>query len=215
MTDRIQLPVEDYRLLVAIRYSNAAGAICEGLRRQCGVNDFHFLVTLRSFIEYTRRGIWFLAWATEDELRAAGKLTFDRTGSPGVIKMDKMINHALGLGQVSHLLEPSQGIDEPFLNCLHALTHGNPISVRFLGFGLEKIFQTDRLLVRAEMERDLFTILICRRALGEDFNSIWGTLASINNRPADMMANAKIAAFQFKNSGLAKKFDEMESPTAF
>ena len=106
MPDTIQLPVEDYRLLVAIRYSNAAGAICEGLRRQCGVNDFHFLVTLRSFIEYTRRGIWFLVWATDAELRAAGELTFDRAGSPSLVHMDKMINHALGLGQVSHLLEP-------------------------------------------------------------------------------------------------------------
>jgi hypothetical protein len=205
--------VEDYRLLVAIRYSNAAGAICEGLRRQCGVNDFHFLVTLRSFIEYTRRGIWFLVWATDAELRAAGELTFDRAGSPSLVHMDKMINHALGLGQVSHLLEPSAGISEPFLNCLHALTHGNPISVRFLGFGLDRIFQTDKLLVRAEMEANLFTILICRRALGEDFNSIWTTLARINNRPADMMANAKIATFQFKNSRLAERFGEIKTPT--
>src|ERR1019366_9005314 len=87
MSDIVQLEMDQYRLLVALRYLNASEAICNGLQRQRGVNDFHFLVTLRSFIEYTRRGIWFLAWASEEKLRAAGTLTFDRAGSPGLAAM--------------------------------------------------------------------------------------------------------------------------------
>jgi hypothetical protein len=64
--------------------------------------------------------------------------------------MDEMINEALGLGKVSHLRDLISGINEPFLDGLHALTHGNPISVRFLAFDLARIFQTERLLERAD-----------------------------------------------------------------
>jgi hypothetical protein len=35
-----------------------------------------FLVTLRSFIEHSRRGIWFLARAGEEKLKKAEHLTF-------------------------------------------------------------------------------------------------------------------------------------------
>jgi hypothetical protein len=146
----VSLPENQYRLLVALRYWDASTAIFQGLKRQRGVNDFHFLVTLRSFIEYTRRGIWFLAWADEQELRRAEKLTFDRSGSPNLVRMDEMINEALGLGKVSYLRDLVSGINEPFLDGLHALTHGNPISVRFLAFDLVRIFQTERLLERAD-----------------------------------------------------------------
>ena len=61
----------NYRLLVAIRYLNASEELWRGLKEEQGTNDFHFLVTLRSFIEYTSRGIWFLAWATEKRLERA------------------------------------------------------------------------------------------------------------------------------------------------
>jgi hypothetical protein len=205
----VQLTLQKYRLLVAIRYLNASQAIFDGMKRQRGVNDFHFLVTLRSFIEYTRRGIWFLAWASDKQLRAAEKLTFDRSGSPRLARMDEMINEALGLGKVSHLLTPVKGVNEPFLNCLHALTHGNPISVRMLGLGLEEIFDTEKLLLKAELELGLFTILVYRRAMGEELKSIWTMLASINNRPDDMKANVRIAASQVKKAGLDKSFAAM------
>jgi len=66
-------------------------------------------------------------------------LTFESPGSPGIATMDEMINEALGQGRVSHLIAVSPGINEPFLDCLHALTHGNPISVRMISFGLDKI----------------------------------------------------------------------------
>lgn len=203
MSDVVQLDTDRYRLLVALRYLNASEAICNGLQRQRGVNDFHFLVTLRSFVEYTRRGIWFLAWASEENLRGAEKLTFDRPGSPGLAIMDAMISEALGMRKVSHLMDKLPGINEPFLNCLHALTHGNPISVRMTTFGLDKIFDTEALLARVELELDIFRILLYRRMLGEDMNAIWKMLSPIHNRPADVRANAHIAAHLLMESGKA------------
>lgn len=204
MIEATQMKPEIYRLFVAIQYLNASCEIFRGMKRQCGVNNFHFLVTARAFIEYTRRGIWFLAWATDEDLRAVGKLTFDKSGSPKVVRMDEMINEALGLGRTSHLLDPATGIGEPFLNCLHALTHGNPISVRILAFGPEKVFQIENMLARAEMELNLFRILVYRRALGEDIEQVWKVLAPIHNRPDDIKANVQIAAFQLKQAGLDK-----------
>ncbi len=206
MPDLVPLGATQYRLLVALQYWNASRAIFEGLKRQCGDNDFHFLISLRSFIEYTRRGIWFLAWASDATLQTVGELTFKRSGSPNLVRMDEMINGALGLGETSHLRDPVKGVNEPFIDCLHALTHGNPISVRFIAFGLPRIFRTEKLLVRAEMELNLFTILVCRRALGEDLRSIWRMLASLNDRPDDMRANAQIAALEVKKAGLDKAF---------
>jgi hypothetical protein len=82
MSEVVQLNADQYRLLVAVRYLNAGEALCKGLQSQQGINDFYFLVTLRSFIEYTRRGIWFLAWASEEDLRKAERLTFKQPGSP-------------------------------------------------------------------------------------------------------------------------------------
>ena len=61
---------EKYRLLVAVQYLNASDLLFAGLKRQQGNNNFHFVVTMRSFIEYTRRGIWFLAWATDEQVQA-------------------------------------------------------------------------------------------------------------------------------------------------
>jgi hypothetical protein len=200
MSDPVQLDADQYRLLVAVRYLNASEAICKGLQHQCRVNDFHFLVTLRSFIEYTRRGIWFLAWASEGNLRKAEKLTFRQAGSPNLARMDAMINEALGDGRVSHLMDKLPGINEPFLHCLHALTHGNPISVRMTTFGLDKIFDTAGLLARVELELDIFRVVLYRRMLGEGIDAIWKTLAPIHNRPADVRANVLIAAHLVRES---------------
>lgn len=201
MNDTVQLNQDQYRMLVAVRYLNASEAICKGLRSQCGINDFYFLVSFRSFIEYTRRGLWFLCWAKEEALRKAEKLTFDRPGSPNLASMDAMINEALGAGRVSHLMDELPGINEPFLHCLHALTHGNPISVRMTTFGLQKIFDTAGLLARVELELDLFRIVLYRRALGKELNAIWDLLAPIHNCPTDIHSNALIAANLLKQSG--------------
>jgi len=201
----VQLKADAYRRFVAIQYLNASDALFAGLKSQQGENNFHFVVTMRSFIEYTRRGIWFLAWATDEQVRKANKVTFDRPGSPGLAAMDALINDALGRGRVSHLTAPVKEINgEPFINCLHALTHGNPISVRMLAFGLDNIFNTKMLLVRAEADLDLFRILLYRRVLGEELKTIWQMLATIHNQPDTMRANAKIAASLVKKSDLRK-----------
>ena len=52
------------------------------------------------------------------------------------------------------------GVNELFLHCLHALTHGNPISVRMTTYGLDKIFNTERLLGRVELDLDIFRIVL-------------------------------------------------------
>ncbi len=200
MNNIVQLDGDQYRLLVAVRYLNASEAICKGLQRQRGVNDFHFLVTLRSFIEYTRRGIWFLAWASDKFLRRAEHLTFRKIGDPNLAAMDAMINKALGKARVSPLMDKLPGINEPFLQCLHALTHGHPISVRMTTFGLDKIFNTAELLARVELDLDIFRVLLYRRVLGEDIGAIWKMLAPIRNRPADLRANARIAAHLLQQS---------------
>lgn len=209
MSDAVQLSVTQYRFLLATQYWNCSRAILEGLKLQCGANDFHFLISLRSFIEYTRRGIWFLSWASDEKLLQARKLTFERSGSPHLVRMDELMNEALGLGRKSHLRNPVAGINEPFIDCLHALTHGNPISARFMAFGLDNIFQTGNLLIRAELEMDLFSILLFRRVLGEDAQAIWKMLGTIHNSPGDMKANARIAARQLKEAGLDKTFQPL------
>ena len=115
--------------------------------------------------------------------------------------MDEMINDALGLGRVSYLLNKVPGVNEPFLECLHALTHGNPISVRMLGIGLDKIFQADKLLVRAQMELNIFHALVYRGALGEELPPVWRMLATIHNRPDDVKTFAGAAAIDVQNAG--------------
>lgn len=212
MGDAVSLTGEKYRQLVALRYLNASESLLKGLQRQQGVNDFHFLVTLRSFIEYSRRGIWFLAWASQDKLASAEKLTFQRSGSPNLVRMDQMVNKALGIGAVSHLLTKVKGVGEPFLECLHALTHGNPISVRMIGIGLPQLFQTDKLVMRAEMELNLFRILVYRRILGEGLDSIWKMIVPINNRPDDMRKAAVAAAMELKKAGLYQAFASVPNP---
>jgi hypothetical protein len=203
-TGMVQMPQDQYRRFVAVQYLNASNDLFDGLKMQQGKNDFHFLVSVRSFIEYTRRGIWFLAWASEEQVGAVKSLTFQSPGSPSVAEMDLMINEALGLGKVSHLMDPVKEIgNEPFLHCLHALTHGNPISVRMLSFGLGTIFRTDMLLIRAEIDLNLFRILLYRRMLGENLDDVWKMLSGIHNQPETMKANARIAAHQLKQKNLS------------
>ena len=211
MSETKLLSPSKYRLLVAIRYLNASRLLFKGMKKQLGVNNFHLLVTLRSFIEYQRRGIWFLVWASEGRLSVAEKLTFDQAGSPKLSRMDEMINEAVGLGKVSYLLNKVPLVNESFLNCLHALTHGNPISVRMLGVGLDKIFQPDKLLIRAEMELNMFHTLAYRRALGEELKSIWSTLAPIHDHPDDVRNLAKAAGMDVKTAGgLEKLLDQLQ-----
>jgi hypothetical protein len=202
--ETIQMTLEQYRQFVAIQYLNASAFLFAGLKSQQGKNNFHFVVTMRSFIEYTRRGIWFLAWATDQQLRGVKKLTFQASGSPGIAKMDAMINEALGVGKVSHLMDPVKDINnEPFLHCLHALTHGNPISVRMVAFGVDKMFQTDMLLLRAETDLNLFRILLYRRMLGQQLSDIWKMLGTIHNQSDTMKTNVQIAAHLVKQAGLS------------
>ncbi len=205
MSNIVPLSKDKYRLFVATQYLNASAAIYEGLKRQRGVNNFHFLVSVRSFIEYTRRGIWFLMWANAEKLQEATKLTFERPGSPNLVKMDSMINEKLGNGRQSALERNAPGIKEPFIDCLHALTHGNPICVRMIAHGLEKSFDIAGLTFRAEADLNIFKILLYRRMLGESPKSIWQMLTTMHNRPDELTANARIAAQLLKNSG---KFDE-------
>jgi hypothetical protein len=118
--------------------------------------------------------------------------------------MDKMINDALGNGHISHLADKIPLINnEPFINALHALTHGNPISVRMFGFGLNKIFQTNMLLLRAELELNWFRVLLYRRVLGEDLCDIWSILKPINNQPEAMRSAAVKAAEDVKIANVA------------
>jgi hypothetical protein len=192
----------NYRLLVAIRYLNASEELWRGLKAQQGTNDFHFLVTLRSFIEYTRRGIWFLAWATKERLERAEKLSFKDAGSPALHKMDAMLNEALGLGHICPLMNIVPGVNEPYLHCLHGLTHGNPISVRMVGMGLSNVFDTANLLSRAEVDLNIFRTLLYRRAAGEELKEIWKLLSAIHDNPDDLRTNVTIAAHQLKEKGL-------------
>jgi hypothetical protein len=201
MSDTITPDFDQYRMVTAFQYLTASEAIFAGLQSQRGANDFHFVVTLRSFIEYTRRGIWFLVWATEADLLKAGKATFQRPSSPPLVTMDALINEALGDGNLSHLKRKLPGIDEPLIDCLHALTHGNPISARMLAIGLDKIFNTEGLLARAEIDLGIFRVLLYRRMLGQTIDSIWKILIPIHNEPATMKANVLIAAHQLKESG--------------
>ena len=126
--------------------------------------------------------------------------------------MDKMINEALGKGRASSLKTPLTGINEPLIDCLHALTHGNPISVRMISHGLEKIFNAEMLLLRAETDLNYFRILLYRKMLGDKQKDIFEKLKRIHDRPTEVEANMKEAAFLLKNSGMATQMFNLNTP---
>lgn len=117
-----------------------------------------------------------------------------------------MINEALGTGKRSHLMDILPGMNEPFLDCLHALTHGNPLSVRMIPYGLNKLFNTSGLLQRAEADFGIFRIMFMSRWLGEEQRDIWKMLAVIHNRPNDLAENEKAVATRLRQSD---KFETM------
>jgi len=71
-----------------------------------------------------------------------------------------------------------------------------------VAFGVEKIFQTDKLLIRAETDLNLFRVLLYRRMLGEALKDIWKMLGKIHNQPDTMRTNVKIAAHLLKQAGV-------------
>jgi hypothetical protein len=204
MPETMSLDKDQLRLLIAMQYLTASNFIFAGLERQHKENKFHFVISLRSFIEYTRRGTWFLCWANQEQLKVARKMTFERPGSPNLVKMDEMIGRALGKGGVSPLSTKLPGINESMINCLHALTHGNPISVRMITFGLDKIFDVEMLLLRAKADLGIFRILLYRKALGENQKDIWKRLSGIHNRPHEIEACLKESVVLLKSSGKAE-----------
>ena len=197
----IQSKPEDYRLLVGARYLSASYRLLEGMRAVPHENPFHFLVSLRSFIEYTRRGIWFLVWASDDQLRNAEHLTFKQAGSPPLITMDAMLNKAMGAGNKSHLNIVVDGVNEPFIQCLHALTHGNPISVRFIAMDITRVFDIPKFLARAEHELNIFKLLFYRRVTKMPQNDIWKLLAPIHDKPQPLHEEVIKAAADVKEQG--------------
>jgi hypothetical protein len=72
-----------------------------------------------------------------------------------------------------------------------------------LSFGLDGIFKSDMLLLRAETDLNLFRILLYRRMLGEELKDIWKMLATIHNQSDTIRTNAKIAANLLKKAGLS------------
>ncbi len=192
---------KDYRLLVGARYLDASDRLLKGMRALHRDNPFHFLVSLRSFIEYTRRGIWFLVWASNDQLSTAEQLTFKQAGSPPLTKMDAMINKAVGAGNVSHLTDIVGGVNEPFIDCLHALTHGNPVSVRFIAMELNKVFDTPKFLARAEHELNIFRLLLYRRVAKMPQRDIWNLLKPIHDKPQLLYEEVLKAAADVKEQG--------------
>ena len=92
-----------------------------------------------------------------------------------------------------------------------------------IAFGLERIFNTEMLLLRAQTDLGLFRILLYRKMAGEKQKDIWKMLSTIHNRPGDVLANEKIAARLLKQSGMleqvfnpkgAKNSKVLKSPSA-
>ena len=187
-----------FRKLVAVQYINATREIFRGMKQLVGSNNFLVLVCLRSFIEYTRRGIWLLFFAKAESVLATRNLSFMESGTD-IITADEQIVTRLQLGDVSLFFEPVPGVGEPFIKCLHALTHGNPIITRVLAFGLDKYFNTPMLVARAEV--DYHVTLVGRQLLGQNSEVAWKTLTAIHKNPDDMRANALIVADLLRKRG--------------
>jgi hypothetical protein len=193
---------KEYRLVVGMRYLNASDLLLKGMKTLHLDNPFHFLVSLRSFIEYTRRGIWFLVWASNEQLRKAEHLTFKEADSPSLVKMDAMLSKAMGAGKESHLKDIVGGFNEPFIDALHALTHGNPISVRFIAMELTKVFDIPKILERAEHEQNIFRLLLYRRLTKMPEGDIWKLLKPIHDKPVMLQQEVLKAAADLKKSGI-------------
>jgi hypothetical protein len=67
-----------------------------------------------------------------------------------------------------------------------------------VGMGLQNVFDTANLLSRAEVDLNIFRILLYRRAAGEELKEIWKMLSTIHDNPEDLRANVLIAAHQLK-----------------
>ena len=194
---------KDYRLLVGIRYLNASDLLLKGMKTlHQDNNPFHFLVSLRSFIECTRRGIWFLVWASNEQLKSAEHLTFKQAGSPSLTKMDAMLTKAMGAGNVSRLTDIVDGFNEPFIDCLHAMTHGNPVSVRFPAMELTKLFDIPRFVERAEHEQNIFRLLVYRRLTKMPQGEIWNVLKTAHDKPQLLRQEVLKADADLKKSGI-------------
>jgi hypothetical protein len=141
-------------------------------------------------------------WASDEQLRKAEHLTFKQTGSPPLIKMDEMLKKSMGAGKVSHLNEMVDVFNEPFIECLHALTHGNPISVRFLAMRIEKVFDIPQALAMAEHELNIFKLLLYRRAIRMRQGDIWKLLKPIHDNPQALYVEVVNAADVMKQGGL-------------
>lgn len=203
MTTVLSKP-KDYRLVVGMRYLNASESLIQGMRVLHKNNPFHFLVSLRSFIEYTRRGIWFLMWASDEQLGAAEHLTFKQSDSPPLAKMDSMLKKAMGAGNVSHLDEIVEVFNEPFIDLLHSLTHGNPISVRFLAMRIDRVFNIPDTLARAEHELNIYKLLLYRRLTKMPQKDIWNLLKPIHDNPQLLRQAVLQAAADIKKQGGVK-----------
>jgi hypothetical protein len=150
-----------------------------------------------------------LFWASDAQLVKTQKFSFADVNSPSVEKLDLLLQRKLGIDGPALLSQPVAGIGEPFIKCLHALTHGNPITVRMFEFGIDKLFDINMLLVRAEADLDIYRIAFYRHLLGQSEDEIWGLLREMHNRPNELMQNAIVAAYQVREK---KKSSASEWP---
>lgn len=201
MSELVQATIGEYRKLVAIRYLNASEKLMTAMKAELGFHDFHILVTLRSFIEYTRKGIWFLVWAKDPALRKCETISFRDPGTPSLERVDQLIQQELGNGKKSPLSAQVKGVNESFIHLLHALTHGNPFSVRLDPMGLNQIFDIDHILMRCEQDLNLFRMLLYSTILGDSIENTWSQLVSVQNSPAGLQGLVIATALRLKTSG--------------
>jgi hypothetical protein len=76
-------------------------------------------------------------------------------------------------------------------------------------FGIDKLFDINMLLVRAEADLDIYRIAFYRHLLGQSEDEIWGLLREMHNRPNELMQNAIVAAYQVREK---KKSSASEWP---
>jgi hypothetical protein len=56
--------------------------------------------------------------------------------------------------------------------------------------------------LRAEVDLNIFRILLYRKAAGQELRTIWNMLSTIHDSPDNLKANVMIAAHQLKEKGL-------------